>query len=82
MASFNVPPGNNGITENVQQQRSSGCSSGAESDDDTSHQLPPVHGRTGGPTRRSSKGGWTPEEVLVMANCGAVSFSQYNNIFS
>jgi len=24
--------------------------------------LPPVHGRTGGPTRRSSKGGWTPVE--------------------
>ncbi|CAK9259465.1 unnamed protein product [Sphagnum jensenii] len=66
MASFNVPPGNNGITENVQQQRSSGCSSGAESDDDTSHQLPPVHGRTGGPTRRSSKGGWTPEEDEVL----------------
>ncbi|KAG0626496.1 hypothetical protein M758_2G131200 [Ceratodon purpureus] len=47
--------------ENVQ-PRSSACSSAPESDEDTSHNLPPVHGRTGGPTRRSSKGGWTPEE--------------------
>lgn len=47
--------------DNVQ-QRSSACSSAPESDEDTSHHLPPVHGRTGGPTRRSSKGGWTPEE--------------------
>ncbi|KAL2651021.1 hypothetical protein R1flu_019149 [Riccia fluitans] len=45
-------------------------SSGAESEDDTTstaiHQLPPVHGRTGGPTRRSSKGGWTPEEDEIL----------------
>ncbi|KAL3700740.1 hypothetical protein R1sor_018762 [Riccia sorocarpa] len=45
-------------------------SSGAESEDDTNssaiHQLPPVHGRTGGPTRRSSKGGWTPEEDEIL----------------
>jgi hypothetical protein len=53
-------------TENMQ-QRSSACSSGAESDDDASRDhLPPVHGRTGGPTRRSSKGGWTPEEDEVL----------------
>lgn len=51
----------------MQQQRSSACSSGLESDDDTSRDhLPPVHGRTGGPTRRSSKGGWTPEEDEVL----------------
>ncbi|CAM6045658.1 unnamed protein product [Sphagnum compactum] len=48
-------------------QRSSACSSGAESDDDASRDhLPPVHGKTGGPTRRSSKGGWTPEEDEVL----------------
>ncbi|BBM97824.1 protein Mp3R-MYB1 [Marchantia polymorpha subsp. ruderalis] len=41
-------------------------SSGAESEDDAIHQLPPVHGRTGGPTRRSSKGGWTPEEDEIL----------------
>ncbi|CAK9857263.1 unnamed protein product [Sphagnum jensenii] len=53
-------------TENMQ-QRSSACSSGAESDDDASRDhLPPVHGRTGGPTRRSSKGGWTAEEDEVL----------------
>ncbi|CAK9190822.1 unnamed protein product [Sphagnum troendelagicum] len=53
-------------TENMQ-QRSSACSSGAESDDDASRDhLPPVHGRTGGPTRRSSKGGWTPQEDEVL----------------
>ncbi|XP_057817711.2 transcription factor MYB3R-4 [Cryptomeria japonica] len=28
--------------------------------------LPPVHGRTSGPTRRSSKGGWTPEEDEIL----------------
>nr|QHG11439.1 R2R3-MYB transcription factor 11 [Taxus chinensis] len=31
-------------------------------DDDALGELPPVRGRIGGPTRRSSKGGWTPEE--------------------
>lgn len=38
------------------------CSSISDCSDSTVHSLPPVQGRTGGPTRKSSKGGWTPEE--------------------
>nr|PNR46570.1 hypothetical protein PHYPA_013689 [Physcomitrium patens] len=61
MASLTVKGKSSSSNENMQ-QRSSACTSAPESDEDTSHHLPPVHGRTGGPTRRSSKGGWTPEE--------------------
>lgn len=36
--------------------------------DDSPERLPPAHaqGRFGGPTRRSSKGGWTPEEDDIL----------------
>ncbi|MCO5600490.1 hypothetical protein L7F22_054603 [Adiantum nelumboides] len=38
------------------------CSSISDCSDNAVHSLPPVQGRTGGPTRKSAKGGWTPEE--------------------
>ncbi|KAH9301683.1 hypothetical protein KI387_013266, partial [Taxus chinensis] len=39
----------------------------SDSGDSTAlNKLPPVHGRTSGPTRRSSKGGWTPEEDEIL----------------
>eukprot|EP00250_Pteridium_aquilinum_P018269 c24014_g1_i1 orf=196-3219(-) len=38
------------------------CSSISDCSDSGVHSLPPVQGRTGGPTRKSAKGGWTPEE--------------------
>ncbi|MCO5582018.1 hypothetical protein L7F22_035908 [Adiantum nelumboides] len=33
---------------------------------DSAERLPAVQGRSGGPTRRSSKGGWTPEEDEIL----------------
>lgn len=33
---------------------------------DSAEHLPSVQGRSGGPTRRSSKGGWTPEEDEIL----------------
>eukprot|EP00250_Pteridium_aquilinum_P007456 c17166_g1_i1 orf=371-1909(-) len=33
---------------------------------DSGERLPSVQGRSGGPTRRSSKGGWTPEEDEIL----------------
>eukprot|EP01018_Ginkgo_biloba_P033287 Gb_27076 [translate_table: standard] len=41
-------------------------SSLSDSSDSALQKLPPVHGRTSGPTRRSSKGGWTPEEDEIL----------------
>ncbi|KAI5073204.1 hypothetical protein GOP47_0011217 [Adiantum capillus-veneris] len=38
------------------------CSSISDCSDNGVLSLPPVQGRTGGPTRKSAKGGWTPEE--------------------
>ena len=36
-------------------------------------ELPPVMGRTGGPTRRSSRGGWTPKEVSLSCTRGTAA---------
>ncbi|CAI7865649.1 unnamed protein product [Closterium sp. NIES-54] len=45
-----------------------GHSSGVPLDkEDVLRTLPPVTGPTGGPTRRSSRGGWTAEEVCTLA---------------
>lgn len=38
----------------------------ANGDSDEAQRLPPVQGPTGGPTRRSSKGGWTLEEDEIL----------------
>ncbi|KAJ7557574.1 hypothetical protein O6H91_05G132800 [Diphasiastrum complanatum] len=63
MASNKVK-GNSSTTEEI--PHSSICSSGPDTEDDATNQLPPVQGRVGGPTRRSSKGGWTPEEDEIL----------------
>ncbi|XP_002962025.2 transcription factor MYB3R-5 isoform X1 [Selaginella moellendorffii] len=63
MASSKVK-GSNSTTDDP--PHSSICSSGADTDDDATNQLPPVQGRIGGPTRRSSKGGWTADEDDVL----------------
>lgn len=54
---------NGGSEENVP---APSCSSLSEGSDSGERGLPPVQGRTGGPTRRSSKGGWTPEEDEIL----------------
>ncbi|KAJ7513983.1 hypothetical protein O6H91_23G021700 [Diphasiastrum complanatum] len=63
MASNKVK-GSSSTTEEI--PHSSICSSGPDTEDDATNQLPPVQGRIGGPTRRSSKGGWTPEEDEIL----------------
>lgn len=41
-------------------------SSFSDCSDSAGPSLPPVQGRSGGPTRKSSKGGWTPEEDEIL----------------
>ncbi|KAH7285888.1 hypothetical protein KP509_33G050100 [Ceratopteris richardii] len=50
------------------------CSSFSDCSDNAVHSLPPVQGRTGGPKRKSSKGGWTAEEDETLRR----AVQQYN----
>ncbi|KAI5059913.1 hypothetical protein GOP47_0024333 [Adiantum capillus-veneris] len=50
------------------------CSSFSDCSDNAVYSLPPVQGRTGGPKRKSSKGGWTAQEDETLRR----AVQQYN----
>ncbi|MCO5601922.1 hypothetical protein L7F22_056048 [Adiantum nelumboides] len=50
------------------------CSSFSDCSDNAVYSLPPVQGRTGGPKRKSSKGGWTVQEDETLRR----AVQQYN----